>query len=162
MYIAVGSDAQTALTDAICAELQRRGHQMKLHGALTESRDKSWPNIGMEMGNDVASGKCDEGIMCCYTGTGASIATNKVPGVRAALCVDAQTAAGARQYNHANMLCLSLRLTSPEVVREILDAWFSTQFGSGEDAACVARINEMDRERPYVPSSTVAQITTEP
>ena len=146
MHIAVGSDEQTILTDTICAELRHRGHQVKLHGALAEGKDTSWPNVGMEMGKDVASGKCDEGIMCCFTGTGASIATNKVPGIRAALCVDAQTAAGARQYNHANILCLSLRLTSPWVVREILDAWFSTPFGSGDDASCVKQINEIDSE----------------
>lgn len=81
----------------------------------------------------MAAGRADQGIVCCWTGTGASIAANKVPGVRAALCVDAATAAGARTWNDANVLALSLRLTSRQILTEILDAWFSTGPSTSED-----------------------------
>ena len=74
----------------------------------------------------VAGGESDSGVLFCWTGTGASIAANKVAGVRAALCTDAATAAGARRWNDANVLVLSLRLTSPTVASEMLDAWFTT------------------------------------
>jgi ribose 5-phosphate isomerase B len=80
----------------------------------------------------VADGEVDEGIVCCWTGTGASIAANKVPGVRAALCHDAETARGARIWNHANVLALSLRSTSLPVAKEILDMWFNTPVKDGE------------------------------
>lgn len=150
--IAVGSDERTVLTDTVVGELQRLGYQVTLYGALAPGQETLWPVVGQAVGEAVARGECDEGVMCCFTGTGATIATNKVPGVRAALCTDAQTAAGARRYNHANVLCLSLRLTSPEVAREILDAWFSTPPGRGEDEECVARINEMDQVLRRVPT----------
>ena len=152
MRVAVGSDERTVLTDAVVEELHRRGHQVIPYGALAPGQETLWPLVGHVVGEAVARGECDEGVMCCFTGTGASIATNKVPGVRAALCADAQTAAGARRYNHANVLCLSLRLTSPEVAREILDAWFSTPPGHGEDEECVARINDVDRVLRQAPT----------
>jgi ribose 5-phosphate isomerase B len=64
------------------------------------------------------------GVVCCFTGTGVAMAANKVPGVRAALCIDAETARGARQWNDANVLALSLRLTTAELGHEVIDAFF--------------------------------------
>ena len=84
-----------------------------------------WTLASEQMADAVANGEADEGVLFCYTGTGASIAANKVPGIRAALCSDAQTAKGARWWNDANVVVLSLRAISPEVAKEILDAWFS-------------------------------------
>ncbi|HEX9374597.1 MAG TPA: RpiB/LacA/LacB family sugar-phosphate isomerase [Roseiflexaceae bacterium] len=124
MRIAVGSDEKNYLTDALVADLERRGHELTLVGPLAGTSD-AWPEVGRAVGEAVTSGAAEHGIVCCYTGTGVSIAANKVAGVRAALCHDAQTAAGARKWNDANVLALSLRTTTPELAREILDAWFA-------------------------------------
>ena len=91
------------------------------------------------MGEAVARGEAESGVLFCWTGTGASIAANKVPGVRAALCADARTAAGARQWNDANVLVMSLRLTSAEVAREMLEAWFATA-PDPDEAVNIARL----------------------
>jgi ribose 5-phosphate isomerase B len=122
MQIALGSDLRNELTDALEKMLRERGHRVSLHGAL-DSGDDSWPHAARAVGEAVTEGRADYGIVCCWTGTGASIAANKVRGVRAALCYDAQTAAGARKWNDANVLALSLRATSVPVGEEILDAW---------------------------------------
>lgn len=143
MRIAVGSDEKNYLTDALIADLERRGHELILFGPLTGTNDP-WPDVGRAVGEAVASGQADQGIVCCYTGTGVSIAANKVPGIRAALCHDAQTAAGARKWNDANVLALSLRLTTPELVREILDAWFATECPP-EEQATIDRLRAFDR-----------------
>ncbi len=84
--------------------------------------DLDWVDVGRQVGERVAAGDADSAVLFCWTGTGASIAANKVPGVRAALCTDAETARGARRWNDANVLVLSLRLTSPVVASEMLDA----------------------------------------
>ncbi len=124
MKIAVASDEKTHLTDFVVEELKKRGHELILLGPLAGD-DLPWTLASEKLADTVARGEADEGVLFCYTGTGASIAANKVPGIRAALCGDAQTARGARWWNDANVLVLSLRATSPEVAQEILDAWFS-------------------------------------
>lgn len=145
MRIATGSDEKTHLTDTVLAELERRGVEVELYGALSpEGLESLWPQVGHNVAKRVTSGACQEGILFCWTGTGVSIAANKVPGVRAALCVDATMASGAKRWNHANVLVMSLRLTSPEVAREILDAWFATPYGEGEDAECVADVTAIE------------------
>jgi len=120
MKVAFGTDEHTALTDAVRAELERRGH------SVIAVDDGQWVEVGRAVGEAVASGRSDTGVLFCWTGTGASIAANKVHGARAALCADAETARMARKYNHANVLVMGLRLTSPEVATEMLDAWFAT------------------------------------
>lgn len=134
MRIAVGSDEATPLTASVIEELRRRGHEIVLFGALREGDNPNWPVVAQKVGQAVASGACQQGILFCWTGTGVCMAANKVPGVRAALCVDAPTAAGARRWNDANVLCMSLRLTTPPVAQEILDAWFSAQPDASEQA----------------------------
>jgi ribose 5-phosphate isomerase B len=143
MRIAVGSDEQNYVTDALIAELKQRGHELILFGPLAGNADP-WPDVGRAVGEAVATGQADQGIVCCYTGTGVSIAANKVPGVRAALCHDAQTAAGARKWNDANVLALSLRTTTPEIAREILDAWFATEC-LPEERATIERLKDVER-----------------
>jgi ribose 5-phosphate isomerase B len=133
MRVAFGSDEWTSLTDAVRADLQARGHQVIV------ATDGEWAEVGLTVGEMVASQSADTAVLFCWTGTGASIAANKVPGVRAALCTDASTAAGARKWNDANVLVMGLRLTSPEVAREMLDAWFATDFDDNESAN-VARL----------------------
>jgi ribose 5-phosphate isomerase B len=126
MKIVLGSDEKTALTDAVGEDLERRGHDVVLVGP-PGGEGIEWAEVGQRVGEAVAKGEADTGVLFCWTGTGASIAANKVPGVRAALCTDAATAAGARKWNDANVLVMGLRLTTADVARELLDAWFTTQ-----------------------------------
>src|SRR5690349_11418222 len=138
MRVAFGSDEKTVLTDSVAADLAARGHDLVLVGPVGGG-DEEWAEMGRRVGALVATGECDTGVCFCWTGTGASIAANKVAGARAALCTDAATAAGARTWNDANVLVMGLRLTSPEVAREMLDAWFTTEPDPGE-AANIARV----------------------
>jgi ribose 5-phosphate isomerase B len=131
MRIVVGSDEQNALTDAVRDDLTQRGHEVVLVGP-PGGEAIEWAEVGQRVGELVAKDDADTGVLFCWTGTGASIAANKVPGVRAALCTDAPTAAGARKWNDANVLVMGLRLTSPEIAREMLDAWFTTEADPGE------------------------------
>jgi ribose 5-phosphate isomerase B len=133
MRIVLGSDEKTQLTDHVADDLRRRGHEVTLVGP-PGGEDKQWAQVGREVGAAVAGGDADSGVLFCWTGTGASIAANKVEGVRAALCTDPQTAAGARKWNDANVLVMSLRLTSPTVATEMLDEWFSTEPDPSEKA----------------------------
>jgi ribose 5-phosphate isomerase B len=125
MRISVSSDMDQPVARALVAELTKRGHDITAYGALTPGSDPQWAVCSAAAAQDVADGNAEQAIVCCWTGTGASIAANKVPGVRAALCTDAYSADGARQWNDANVLALSLRLTSEPLLEEILDAWFA-------------------------------------
>src|SRR5947199_7788389 len=131
MKIAVAADELTGIATALPDELRRRGHEPILHGAYALGERPDWAWACETAARDVAEGRADQAVVACWTGTGASIAANKVPGIRAALCGDAATAEGARRWNDANVLALSLRLTSPAQLEEILDAWFSAD--SSED-----------------------------
>ena len=145
MRIAVAADERTGVAEAVVEELRRRGHEPLLHGALNEDERDDWAWASEAAARDVAEGNADQGIVCCWTGTGASIAANKVNGVRAALCADAETARGARRWNDANVLALSLRGTSEAVLSEILDAWFEGQ--PSEDADDAANVRHVDEIR---------------
>jgi ribose 5-phosphate isomerase B len=125
MRIALGSDMAGELPETIDRWLRAHDHQVIRLGALAPGQNDGWPSVGVSVGECVARGEAQYGVLCCWTGTGVSIAANKVSGVRAALCADAVTAAGAREWNDANVLCLSLRLTSVALAEEMLDAWFS-------------------------------------
>lgn len=125
MRIALGSDDRGELPATLQRALQQAGHTVELFGALEPGEDDAWPSVGQAVGEAVASGRCATGIVCCWTGTGVSIAANKVKGIRAALCGDAATASGARIWNDANVLALSLRATTPTVGEEILSAWLA-------------------------------------
>jgi ribose 5-phosphate isomerase B len=125
MRIAVAADERTGIADALVDQLRERGHEPLLHGALNPDERDDWAWCSEAAARDVAEGRAEQAIVCCWTGTGASIAANKVDGIRAALCGDAQTAQGARRWNDANVLALSLRMTSQAELTEILDAWFA-------------------------------------
>jgi ribose 5-phosphate isomerase B len=142
MRIAVAADELTGVAEAVVEELRRRGHEPVAHGALSEEERDDWAWASESAARDVAEGRAEQGVVCCWTGTGASIAANKVPGVRAALCADAETAGGARKWNDANVLALSLRTTSEALLGEILDAWFEGQ--PSTDADDVANIRHLD------------------
>ncbi|MFG3084240.1 RpiB/LacA/LacB family sugar-phosphate isomerase [Streptomyces parvulus] len=148
MRIAVSSDMDEPVARLLVEELRGRGHEVLPHGALSSGADARWAVCSERAAREVADGRADQAVVCCWTGTGASIAANKVPGVRAALCADAYTADGARRWNDANVLALSLRLTSAPLLGEILDAWFAG--GPSEDAEDrdnVTRVERLDRGR---------------
>src|SRR5438552_18793470 len=146
MKISVAADEKAGVADAVVEELRRRGHEPIVHGALNDSERDDWAWASEAAARDVADGRAEQAVVCCWTGTGASIAANKVGTVRAALCLDAATAAGARRWNDANVLALSLRATSEAELQEILDAWFASA-ASGEegDRANVAHLREIER-----------------
>jgi len=125
MRISVAADEQTGVADLVVEQLRVRGHDVLLHGALADGERPDWAWCCQAAAQDVADGRAEQAVVCCWTGTGASIAANKVGGVRAALCGDAATAEGARRWNDANVLALSLRTTSEALLGEILDAWFA-------------------------------------
>ena len=141
MRISIASDMDTPIARRVVEELEERGHEPIVHGALAESERADWAWASERAARDVVSGAADQGIVCCWTGTGASIAANKVPGVRAALCADAETARGARTWNDANVLALSLRTTSEALLGEILDGWFAT--GASDDPSDLANIDHI-------------------
>ncbi|MFI8204308.1 RpiB/LacA/LacB family sugar-phosphate isomerase [Streptomyces sp. NPDC085937] len=148
MRISVSSDMDEPVARALLAELRERGHEVRTHGALSPGDDPRWAACSEAAAREVADGTADQAVVCCWTGTGASIAANKVPGVRAALCADAYTADGARRWNDANVLALSLRLTSVPLLREILDAWFAGRPSEDpEDRSNVERTARTDRAR---------------
>jgi ribose 5-phosphate isomerase B len=139
MKVVLGSDDKTPLTNAVADDLRERGHDVVLVGPPADE-EMQWADVGRRVGEMVASGAADTGVLFCWTGTGASIAANKVPGVRAALCTDSETTEGARKWNDANVLVMSLRLTTPTVASEMLDRWFSTEVDSSE-AENIARLS---------------------
>jgi ribose 5-phosphate isomerase B len=145
MRIAVSSDERTGVASAVLEQLRARGHDTLAHGALAEGERDDWAWASEAAARDVADGRADQAVVCCWTGTGASIAANKVAGIRAALCGDAETAAGARKWNDANVLALSLRTTSDAVLGEILDAWFAaTPSPDPDDRANVAHLGAIE------------------
>ena len=144
MRIAVAADEDTGVAGAVVAQLRARGHEPLVHGALADGERDDWAWASEAAARDVADGRADQAVVCCWTGTGASIAANKVHGIRAALCGDAETAAGARKWNDANVLALSLRTTSEAVLGEILDSWFAARPSpDDDDRANVAHLDEI-------------------
>lgn len=127
MRIAFGTDEITVVTETVIENLRSSGHEVRV-----VADGAAWPDVGRSVGEEVAGGRADRGVVCCWTGTGVSIAANKVPGVRAALCTDAETARGARRWNDANVLAFGLRLTTAEVAGELLDAFLATDVEPGE------------------------------
>jgi len=133
MRIAIAADEVTGVAARIADELRRRGHETLPHGALSESERDDWAWASEAAARDVAEGRAEQAVIACWTGTGASIAANKVGGIRAALCGDAETARGARRWNDANVLALSLRTTSAAELEEILDAWLEAEPSADQD-----------------------------
>ena len=145
MKIAVAADERVGVAEVVVEELRKRGHEPIPHGALADGERDDWAWASEAAARDLAEGRAEQAIVCCWTGTGASIAANKVAGVRAALCLDAQTAEGARKWNDANALALSLRATSEAELGEILDAWFGGEASSApDDAANVEHLSEIE------------------
>jgi ribose 5-phosphate isomerase B len=143
MRIAVGSDERTATTDAVVEDLRKRGIDVELHGPIN-GENKQWAEVSEEVARAVADGRADRGVLFCWTGTGCSIAANKVPGIRAALCADAETARGARRWNDANVLAMSLRLTTPILAREIVDSFLETNDIDPDELPNIERVHGLE------------------
>jgi ribose 5-phosphate isomerase B len=144
MRISVAADELTGVAQPLVEELRRRGHEPILHGAYVDERP-DWAWASESAARDVAEGRADQAIVLCWTGTGASIAANKVPGVRAALCTDTRTVEGARRWNDANVLALSLRRTGLIELEEMLDVWFSEEASDDpQDRENIAHLSEIE------------------
>jgi len=144
MRISIGADERLHVVEVALDYLKEQGHEVTWYGPQ-KSETQPWPEVARRVALDVQSAEADEGILFCWTGTGVSMAANKFKGIRAALCDDAETARGARLWNNANILCMSMRKTSDVMVKEILDKWFSTSYESNEtDDACLRMIDEIE------------------
>jgi ribose 5-phosphate isomerase B len=156
MRISVAADELTGIAQPLVEELRSRGHDPILHGAFIEDERPDWAWASEAAARDVAEGRAEQAIVACWTGTGASIAANKIPGIRAALCLDARTAEGARRWNDANVLALSLRRTAVAELGGILDAWFSEEVSDDpQDVENIAHLSDIEAGAP--PQQTAAQ-----
>jgi ribose 5-phosphate isomerase B len=136
--IVVGADDEGAVADTVIDELRARGHD------VTVLERDQWPDVASRVAHAVANGEADQGVLFCWTGTGTSMAANKVPGVRAALAWDPWIAEGARKWNDANVLVMSLKRTEPETARAIVNAWLSVDAPDPDEAANIARLGELE------------------
>lgn len=139
MRMVVGADDEGPVADAVIDELRSRGHD------VTVLERDQWPEVAAKVARAVAAGDADQGILFCWTGTGTAMAANKVAGVRAALAWEPWIAEGARKWNDANVLVMSLKRTQPATAREIVDAWLSVEEPDPDEAANIARLAELDR-----------------
>jgi ribose 5-phosphate isomerase B len=139
MRFVVGADDEGDVADVVVDELRARGHE------VTVLEREQWPDLATKVAEAVAAGAADQGMLFCWTGTGTSMAANKVPGVRAALAWDPWIAEGARRWNDANVLVMSLKRTEPERAREILAAWLAVDEPDPDEADNIARLGELDR-----------------
>jgi ribose 5-phosphate isomerase B len=138
MRIVLGADDEGAVADVVVEELRSRGHDVEV------LEREQWPDLAARVARAVAAGEADQGVLFCWTGTGTSMAANKVPGVRAALVWDPWIAEGARKWNDANVLVMSLKRTDPDTARQIVDAWLSVEAPDPDEAANIARLRELD------------------
>lgn len=146
MKIAISSDEYFPLVDELIEEVKQRGYEVIYFGPLKDEKAQDWPEVTLKAIEEIKSGRAEEGIVLCWTGTGCTLIANKIPGIRAALCADAETAKGARKWNHANVLGLSHRMTSTPILKEILTAWFDTQFTKDEwNLEQLRRVAEVER-----------------
>jgi len=129
--------------------LEQRGHEVVPFGSVASGEETPWALAAEQAAAAVARGECDQGVFFCWTGTGISMAANKVAGIRAALCTDPGQASGARVWNHANVLCLSNRTLADDLATEILEAWFDTEPGErgGAGVADLAAVDERHRQK---------------
>lgn len=145
MRIAVGSDMRQPVTDAVVDWLREQGYEVDLIGPLIDGDDTEWAEASAATARAVTGGTADAAVLFCWSGTGACIAANKVPGARAALCGDAETARLARKYNHANVLVMSMRATSPAIAIEATQAFLATPWGEDDfDIRNVRAVDALD------------------
>ncbi|MEM0000509.1 MAG: RpiB/LacA/LacB family sugar-phosphate isomerase [Desulfurococcaceae archaeon] len=144
--VAIGSDDLYACAREALEYLKKKGLEVLVRGSLKTGKPEPWPDVAHEVALAVSRGEADFGVLVCYTGTGVSIVANKVPGIRAALCNDPETARGARLWNDANVLAMSGRLVTDILAREIIDAWLSVKEPDPSEAINIARLKKIDEE----------------
>ena len=142
--IVVGSDMRHTTAAALADHLEGEGCAVVRCGGV-RGEDTPWPDVAEAVARLVATGAADTGVVCCWTGTGVSIAANKVPGVRAALCGDTETARGARRWNDANVLAIGLATTGEAAAIAILDAWLETNDIDPDEAGNIKRVTDLER-----------------
>ena len=142
MRVAFASDDENETTRAVVAALADAGHEI-----IRPDAAESWPDLGRFVGRAVVDGRADYGVVMCWTGTGTAIAANKVPGVRAALAWDPWIARGARLWNDANVLAMSLKRTAPDVAVEIVDAFLGEQTPDSEELENIGLIDRWHEGR---------------
>ena len=141
MKIVVGSDhAAYELKEAIKEKLINEGHEV-IDVGCDSPESVDYPKYGHAVGRAVASGEAERGIAVCGSGIGISIACNKVPGIRAALCTSVEMAEMCRRHNNANVVCMGARMISQELAFDIIDTWMTTDFEAGKH---LRRINEIE------------------
>ena len=144
MKLSVGADGRMPVVDATLKYLEEQGHEVTFYGpASMEDGFNPYPDVARRVAEDVASGEAEDGIVFCYTGTGVTIAANKVPGIRAALVADSYTAKGARWWNNANVLAMSMRKTTDIMAREIIDAWFENQYDPDAEESITSAVDTL-------------------
>ena len=134
MRFVVGSDDEGEALDAAVDELRTRGHAVEVF------ERGQWPDVAQQVARSVAAGEADQGVLVCWTGTGTSMAANKVPGVRAALAWEPWIAEGARRWNDANVLVMSLKRTAPATAREIIRAWLAVEHPDEDELENIAKL----------------------
>jgi ribose 5-phosphate isomerase B len=151
--IAIGCDHRgLAVKELVMRFLDESAHSYHDFGAFS-AEPVDYPDVARKVGQAVAAGRFDYGILICGTGIGMSIAANKVKGIRAALCHDAFSARRARRHNDANVLCLRAEPIEAESVSEIVGTFLSTDFGRGRHQQRINKIRAMEEawqdDRPY-------------
>jgi len=147
MKIAISSDEHGHIIDVILQELAKRGHETIYFGPRHSEEALNWPEVTQKAIQQIVDNHASEAIILCWTGTGCTIVANKFPGIRAALCHDAETARGARIWNHANVLALSLRSTPEAIVREILDTWLATPLSDDDwNLQQIAAVRQIEKD----------------
>jgi ribose 5-phosphate isomerase B len=141
MRIAYAADDENETTRAVVAYLGERGDEV-----IRVPTSGDWPDVGAAVGRAVTDGTAELGVVMCWTGTGTAIAANKVPGVRAALAWEPWIAKGARLWNDANVLAMSLKRLAPDVAVEVVTAFLETPEPDESEAANIARVGEMERQ----------------
>jgi len=151
MKIAVSSDEYSPLIDLLIGELKQRKHEVLYFGPSKDEKPMDWTEVTLKAVQEIQKGRAEEGIVLCWTGTGCTLIANKLAGIRAALCIDAETAKGARIWNHANVLGLSLRTTSAAILKEILAAWFETPYSTDEwNLLQMKRIQQIEEDTALI------------
>lgn len=152
MRIAICSDEPYPVHEVVLKLLEARGHSALRFGSVADGQEAAWAEVAEQAALSVASGECDEGIFFCWSGTGISMAANKVAGIRAALCADPGAARAARIWNHANVLCLSNRTLSSDMAKEIVETWLDTEPGNAGDDG-VQKLAAVDRRHRRSPEA---------
>ncbi|MDR2429441.1 MAG: ribose 5-phosphate isomerase B [Puniceicoccales bacterium] len=149
MKISLASDhAGYRLKEAIAAHLRAQGHDIQDHGPHDE-KAVDYPDSALAVATGIRDGAAPFGILVCSTGIGISIAANKHPGIRAALCMNEDMAEYSRRHNNANILCLGQKYTTPDMAEKYIALFLSTPFDAGERHQ--RRISKIDTPPPVPP-----------